>query len=73
MPQNLKPTGLYFGDILDDHCGDFIVGGNYIRRGIYNRVTHTQIRITNLCLFTLHVDFFSSDNKKYTLKFHEIS
>ena len=28
-----SPIGLYFGDFSNDHFGEFILGGNYIRRG----------------------------------------
>ena len=53
-----SPIGLNFGDFLNDHFGEFILGGNYIRRGELQQRAHTQIRITNLCLFPLNVEFF---------------
>ena len=43
--------------------------GTILVVGDYNRETHTQIRITNLCLFPVNVDFFLQATKSVNWSF----
>ena len=65
MPQNLKPHRQ--ACILVTFQMTILVSlyleGTVFVVGDYNRETHTQIRITNLCLFPLNVVFFLQATK----------